>query len=104
MDEKRLRYLQDLFSNFARGYSEPLTDLGVYGLELVQALREAQAENEWLKEAASAVFNWYYIFGEDNYAGRVRLANLGNALNRMGVPGARTQKDKTLEDKGENDE
>jgi len=35
---------------------------------------------EKLREAASNVFNWYFIFGEDNEAAREHLANLGNLL------------------------
>ena len=35
---------------------------------------------EKLREAANAVFNWYYIFGEDNEAAREHLAKLGNVL------------------------
>jgi hypothetical protein len=35
-------------------------------------------------KAATKVFNWYYIFGEDNSAARGHLAELGNALRDGG--------------------
>ena len=34
---------------------------------------------------AKDVFLWYYIFGEDNDAGKEKLANLGNALKIAGL-------------------
>ena len=33
-----------------------------------------------LLEAAKKVFNWYFIFGEDNETARNHLANLGNTI------------------------
>lgn len=33
-----------------------------------------------LIKAAKAVFNWYYIFGEDSDAAKEHLAELGNAI------------------------
>lgn len=38
---------------------------------------------EKLREAAAKVFNWYYIFGEDNLAAREHLAHLGNVLKKL---------------------
>lgn len=35
---------------------------------------------EEVANAAKTVFNWYFIFGEDNDAAREHLAHLGNAL------------------------
>jgi len=36
-----------------------------------------------LEEAANKVFNWYYIFGENNLAAREHLAHLGNVLKGL---------------------
>ena len=33
-----------------------------------------------LEIASLRVFNWYFIFGEDNLSAREHLANLGNVL------------------------
>ncbi len=46
-------------------------------------------------ETAKKVFNWYYIFGEDNDAAKEHLANLGNALQEGGY-----LRDKGKEGKG----
>jgi len=35
-------------------------------------------------DAAREVFNWYYIFGEDNQRAKELLADLGNKLEEMG--------------------
>ena len=35
-----------------------------------------------LIKAAKDVFNWYYIFGEDNETAKEHLANLGNAIKK----------------------
>ena len=35
-------------------------------------------------DAAKKVFNWYYIFGEDNDAAKEHLAELGNSLQNAG--------------------
>lgn len=50
---------------------------------------ELESENQLLKirikkleEAAGRVFNWYFIFGEDNDAAKGHLANLGNVLKK----------------------
>jgi hypothetical protein len=50
---------------------------------------EKSSEKFWkdierIIKTAIKVFNWYYVFGEDNSAAREHLAELGNALRDGG--------------------
>ncbi len=54
-------------------------------IPLRQDLESRIKELEIVANAAKAVFNWYFIFGEDNDAARGHLAYLGNALKAAGL-------------------